>query len=247
MGRKTYTAQDHQRAFEHWYTTRNWSSVAKHLDATWTTTKRWGDADYPCQYGCSWHGYESLMNDRDKAHQARTDLLAKGVVNPVAHEEAMRDAIARKEPGGITVLNPAPLQIVRSDIERMGHWELLWSKVYFHATGVVTTWSNYQGLTQMPEFERLELQEKLRDSLNGGLAATSLEQCVRMLSTIQDKIDGLQGARRRTAAESGPVKDQMTIQDLRKMRKAVLSTPAEKLQRMVEQVNSDEPPNRSAV
>lgn len=247
MGRKTYTADQHQQAFEVWYRTRNWSTVAKELGATWTTTKRWSEADYPCQWGCPWHNYDQLIQERDRAHQARVDLLEKGNVDPVAHDVAIRDAIAKPHNPN-EVFEAAPLVICRSDLERMGHWEFLWSKVYFHATGIVTNWSEFQGRSVMPEFERLELQEKVRGALGGGLAATSLESAVRMLKMIQDQIDGLQGARRRTAGdEAGPAKSEMTIQTLRALKKTIKNTPPKKLASMLDAVNSNEPPNRTAV
>lgn len=241
MGRKIYTAADHQRAFETWYQTRNWSTVAKTLDAVWGTTKRWAEASYPCNWGCPWHDYDKLMADRDRAHEARMELIEKGNYDPVDHEVAMRDAVAKKGEGDNYTKNPAPMVIVRSDIERLQHWELLWSKVYFHATGIATSWREFQGVESLPEFERLEMKEKLRKALSGGLSATSLEQCIRMLSTIQDKIDGLQGARRRTATTTDPGKKELTIQELRALRTTIRNTPPAKLNTMLTVVNSDAP------
>lgn len=244
MPRKIYTAADHQKAFEVWYKTRNWSTVAKTLDANWSTTKRWSEETFPCSWGCSWHGYDQLIADRDKAHQARMELLDQGNYDPVDHELAMRDAIAKKDPQNNVIVSETSMKIVRSDLERLQHWELLWSKVYFHATGVVTTWREYAGFDTMPEYERLELKEKVRQALTQGLAATSLEQCIRMLKTIQDQIDGLQGARRRTASTSGdPAKKEMTIQELRQLRRHLQNTPPSKLATMLTVVNSDAPPD----
>ena len=250
MGRKTYTAEQHQKAFEVWYRTRNWSTVSKELGTTWTTAKRWGESDYPCQWSCPWHDYDKLMDERDAAHQARVELLEQGNMDPVAHDMAIRDAIAkpRAKADPTKVYNSAPLKICRSDLERMGHWEFLWSKVYFHATGIVTSWSEFQGQDTMPEFERLELQEKIRDALGGGLAATSLESAVRMLKMIQDQLDNLQGARRRTADDKpGSPKNTMTIEALRKLKRTIKTTSQPKLVSLLNSPEHDESSDRAAV
>ena len=246
MGRKIYTQADHQSAFETWYKTRNWSTVAKSLDAVWSTTKRWGESDYPCSWSCPWHDYNKLMADRDAAHQARTNLLNEGNYDPVDHDIAIREAVSRKGDGLNSTKNPPAVVIVRADIERLQHWEYLWSKVYFHATGLVTNWSEFQGMTQMVEFERLELETRLRDALKGGLAATSLEQCIRMLKTIQDQIDGLQGSNRRSGNNNNdPGKKEMTIVELRQIRETLKNTPPKKLKNMVAVVESQDAASNS--
>ncbi len=240
MGRKIYTAADHQKAFEIWYKTRNWTSVAQALTANWSTTKRWATHDYPCSWGCPWHNYDELIADRDKALQARKNLIDDGNFDPVSHDLAMRTAISRKTDKTQFASNPAPMLIVRNDVERIQHWEYLWSKVYFHATGLVTTWCEFQGFGDMPSFERDELEGKLRTTLTGGLVATSLEQCIRMLKVIQDQIDGLQGANRKAITSSTPGKKEMTIGELRVLRQKIKATPAAKLKTMVTVIRSED-------
>lgn len=240
MGRKIYTAVDHQKAFEIWYRTRNWTSVAKALDAVWSTTKRWATSDYPCSWGCPWHDYDKLIVDRDKALQARKNLIDEGNFDPVSHDLAMREAISRKTDKTQLACNPAPMIIVRNDIERIQHWEYLWSKIYFHATGLVTTWREFQGFGALQEFERLDLENELRQTLTGGLAATSLDQCIRMLKTIQDQIDGLQGANRKAITNNEPGRKEMTISELRQLRKKIKATSPSKLKTMVAVIRSED-------
>ncbi len=245
---KIYTAADHQKAFEIWYESRNWTAAARVLKCNWETIKRWSDLSFKCSFSCPWHGYDDLMEQRDRAHQARIKLIEQGNYDPVAHDTAIRDAVAGPTQGGELQVTDksvsAALDFVRTDIERIQHWELLWSKVFFDATGQVTSWREFKAGREAD----LEMKERLRGALRTGLHATSLEQAVKMLKIIQDQIDKLQGASHREhTTRSDSDGKQMTLDEMRKMRRLVKNTPPMKLHTMMSVVKAEEDPADGAV
>ena len=86
-----YTAEDHRKAFETWYETRNMAEVASSLGANYLTPRRWRDADFNCSWSCPYHDWDKLMDERDAALHARAQLVNGGNVDPIAHEKAMRE------------------------------------------------------------------------------------------------------------------------------------------------------------
>lgn len=220
---KTYTAQHHQQAFDIWYRTRNWTEVARELKAEWTTAKRWSAADFDCKWNCPWHNWVALQEERDNAQATRNALLNNGVTDPVVHDMAMRDVLLGKD----TDLSPRKKiaqQMIRSDNERISHWEYLWSKVYFDATGIALDWRQARGMDDR------DIEEKLRETLRVGLHATSLEQCVKMLKIIQEQIDTSKGNMVSiTPISSIAATEDLSIDELRQLRTQLKKTPPAKL------------------
>ena len=246
MSRPTYTQTDHKRAFEEFVQNRNYSSCAKLIGCNWETVRKWSDPEFNCLFACPWHGWNKLLEERERAHHARMELLNQGNHDPVDHDRAIRGELARTDHErrtGEYLTQVAHVEIVRSDIERLQHWEYLWSKVYYDATGMVADWRQFRGINGA---DQLEIENKLREHLRVGLHATSLEQCVRMLATIQEHIDKLQGATRRSPSVSTSDGKIASLEELREMRKMLRNTPKKKLETVVTVLRSGEDESETA-
>lgn len=217
-----YAAADHQRAFEEFYETRNWTHVSRVLEMEWNTAKRWGRPDYKCKWNCPWHNYAVLIEERDQAQQARAILLAQGVTDPAEHDAAMRDVMVGvlppKDESGVEVFRDE----VKSKTEaRIAQWELLWSKLYFDATGLVLDWRQLRG--GKPAERGVE--EKLRQLLRGGLHATSLDQCIKNLKIVEEQVAKLRGHVQDLPESTYDPVDTVSIDEIRKMRSQLQAAP----------------------
>ena len=231
MPRKVYTAEHHRLAFETWYDTHNYSAAAKAVNANYLTPRRWSADDFSCDFNCPYHNWQQLMEERDSALQSRNELINAGNLDPVAHDIAMRKAVSEPGPKG---KNPLVINLVRSDLERLQHWELLYARVYFDLTGIALT---HGQLTE----------EESRKTYRMGLSVTNAGEGIRMLKTIQDQIDALQGSdRRSTARTQTPAREQLTLQQLRRMKKLAENTPPQKLQTMMTVVDLEDAKPASA-
>lgn len=232
MARKVYTAEQHRTAFETWYETRNYSAAAKSVDANYLTPRRWATEDYDCQYNCPYHSWNRLMDERDAALQVRHTLIQQGNLDPVQHDIAMRQAVSDPGPKG---QNPPVMRIIRSDLERLHHWELLYSKVYYDLTGLALDYGSIK-------------EDYARKQYQMGLHVTNAESGIRMLKTIQEQIDLLQGSDRRSqrVSSASPAREQLTLQQLRKMRQLAQNTPPQKLQTMMSVVVAEDAKPASA-
>lgn len=66
MARKKYTARHHRKAFELYMALRSFHAVSQEKGMpTSTTLFRWSAPDYPCQYGCPYHGWEELERQKE--------------------------------------------------------------------------------------------------------------------------------------------------------------------------------------
>jgi len=232
MGRRNYTQADHKTAFESWLAERNYSTASKKVGSNWETVRRWSKPEFACPYACPWHDWVRLADERERAHAVRMKLLNQGNTDPVDHDAAMRNELAKAKTAAIEphYVETAAIEIVRSDIERLSHWEYLWSKVYYDATGHTSDWRHFRGLEANGV---ANIENKLREQLRGGLHATSLDHCVRMLATIQEQIDKLQGAARRAPKVAAQDGKPASLEELREMRKMIKSTPPTKLATML--------------
>ena len=231
MPRKVYTKEHHRLAFETWYETRNYSAAAKSVDANYLTPRRWAADDFSCDFNCPYHNWQRLMDERDSAIQVRHELINAGDLDPVSHDIAMRKAVSEPGPKG---KNPLVINLVRSDLERLQHWELLYAKVYYDLTGLALT---HGQLTE----------EETKKTYRMGLSVTNAEAGIRMLKTIQEQIDTLQGSDRRLVKRAQtPEREQLTLQQLRRMKKLAENTPPQKLQTMMTVVDLEDAKPTSA-
>lgn len=237
---KTYTAEHHQQAFELWYEFRNWSHIAKEMGMEWSTAKRWAADDFECKWNCAWHNWPVLADEKDKAQQTRAALLQANVVDPVAHDEAMRGVLVNK------VAQPSEVvTFLRSDAERIAQWEYLWSKVYYTATGIVLDWRQLKSA----DIRDPKVEEQMRATLRTGLSPTSLDQCIKMLKTIQDQIQEIRGDvgsdRSDKEAAAKEIED-VSIDELRKLRQLAKDTPKSKIDTMLTIVDAEDAKPESA-
>lgn len=217
----SYNAKDHRKAFDWWLKTRNLSEVARRVGANWETVKNWSTNDFACQWACPWHDWDTLVAEEDRVHQARLVVLNKHNADPVMMDHSIRAAAA------------APTQIVDTDssykrpsirpiAERIAHWEYLWAKAFFDATGQVTDWQTFRNLGGDPDIEN-----QLRQALRSGLHCTSLEQAVRTLKMIQDQIERCLNFDE-TLLPQEDDHDDVTLDDLREMRAQLRVLPSKK-------------------
>ena len=138
---KQWDKTHHEQAFDAWCETHNWSKVASAVGCAYDTPRRWAEDDFECADGCAFHGWERLERQKNAAIQSQVSLIEQGNFDPVEHNRA----IQRVMMGGPNTPNRAELikRTIRSDLERAAHWELIWSKAFYIATGQVAHWSEF--------------------------------------------------------------------------------------------------------
>lgn len=222
----SYTAEDHKTAFNIWCDSRNLTEVSRHFECDWGTPKRWMQRDYPCAFNCPWHGWTELLEEKDRCHSAKLILLNKGIVDPVAHDQALREAIANPDSPRIEAVDA----LVRSDLERVGVLELVWSKIVYDMTGQITDWKHFRGAGPTGATADEEMETKLKEVLRGGLHVTSLKDGVNMLKTLRSEIEAIVGNARVAASKTTTVAEERTSrEELRRLRHVVKTLSPEEL------------------
>lgn len=217
-----YTAEDHKTAFGIWCDSRNLTEVSRHFECDWGTPKRWMQRDYPCAHNCPWHGWTELLEEKDRAHSAKLTLLNQGIGDPVAHDQALREAIANPDSPRVEAVDA----LVRSDLERVGVLELVWSKTVYDMTGQVTDWKHFRGGMTTS----VEMEAKLKEILRGGLHVTSLKDGVNMLKILRSEIEAIVGNARVAASKTTSIEDERTSrEDLRRLKILVQNKSPEEL------------------
>ena len=222
---RQYTAEEHKAAFGIWSETRNLTQAARSVGSDWGTVKRWAQPDFKCSENCPWHGWERLLDERERALAAKLALINKGEYDPVEHDKALREAVANQEAPKVLAIDT----IIRSDLERVSQLELLWSKVFYDITGIVTDWKHFRngGADGIIEDERL--RDSLKGVLRGGLHTTSMKDGVGMLKTLRSEIEAIVG-NARTAANQTPIEEeQASREELRRLRQMVKTLSPEEL------------------
>ncbi len=204
---KRWTKEDHEKAFKVWCETHNMSAVSREVGCSYDTGRRWKDQDCRCPEGCAWHGWDRLEEEKNAAHQAQELLIQKGNFDPIAHDQAIRKILT----GGQAPESRAQMikRTIRSDLERASHWEFLYAKAFYKATGQVVEWSTFQGgsLTE-------EVIDKMQGVMTVGLSPTSFEQCVKVMKICSEEINLIRG--RPKAAEDQEEEDKpMSAEELR--------------------------------
>lgn len=134
MGRKTFTVEDHERAFAIYYETRVWTRVTEALDCAGQTVYNWSKSEYKCPYGCPWHDWDKLIADKDRLMAVHSQLIEDGNLDPLAHDRASRNHLDVQKPR--VNRRAAILQLMTSDLERLQHLQILYNKLYYEMTGV---------------------------------------------------------------------------------------------------------------
>lgn len=183
--KRTYDAEDHKAAYESYYVSRNLSDVTRTLGLAYPTVLKWKAANYACKFGCPYHNWDGRIEEELRLMAAKEKVAKQGLDDPLSQEQAMQAAL-----NGDPFLAPAPtqaeiqdaVQVMTTDRERLRQWQLLWAKLYFDITGIATDHATLTGLdSPMRKFFMEEVYKK-------GLKATNMEQAIRTLGYVQDKI-----------------------------------------------------------
>jgi len=179
-----YGMEDHKAAFEVFAETRHYASAARFLGSNTDTVFRWSEKGYVCPFGCPWHGWEDLLEERARAMKDVTNLVAKkGSITPLEQAKTVEDALETTFRDDKANLINA---IVRSDLERLTHLELLYTRVFYNLTGVALPIPGVVYPRGMEEFEK-------RDILQMGLHVTNFEAGLRCLTALSNQIATLRG------------------------------------------------------
>jgi hypothetical protein len=248
----SYTINDHKKAFELFYQLGSMNAVSRDLGIDNHTIRRWADGDGGCS--CPWHNWDALVREKDEIINARIGLLENDQYDPVAHEQAILNYDPHK---GTEISEERLLQIrratkvmVRSDAERLTQLEYLWSKVFYHATGIVTDHTIF-----MDEQSGNMMEDALREEyFKRGMDPKNLEGCIKCLNDLMEQIDevrrslglkkgGLGGGQASATPEkvdADKVNKELTLDELREFRKLLASEEPAKVKLMLEALKADD-------
>lgn len=250
MASRTYGREHHERAFQIWYDAGTYAAVRNELSLDFHTIKSWA-GPFACADACPWHNWEKLKQEKAAAIRAQMELYTKGIHNPLAHDVAVRAAVgAVPDRGYDQTPTPPTLEdrqravatVVRSDLERLSHWEYLYAKVFFEVTGLAVD-------AKLLVRDGVPLsEEQIREKLGQGLSCKTLDAGIRALATVQQQIEGLKmnlGAYNKAHQPNGEVavpqpKQSMTIDDLRKFKSLVENTPPEQRELLTRMFRAEE-------
>jgi len=216
--RGNHTKADHQVAFETWVETHNWTTTAQKSNAAYETPRRWAKADYRCEFGCAWHGWDRLEKEKNQAHAAQAALVQSGNFDPVAHDMAIRAVLTG---GDFSPSHQEAIRkTVRTDLERAAQWEFIYAKAFFLATGQVIQWHTFQE-GSLPT----GVEESMQDALRGGLSPSSFEQCVKTMKICEEQINQIRGKPKVREEEDEEGDKKITVSDLRALRAKLSNAP----------------------
>lgn len=199
------------------------SEVSRQVGCSYDSGRRWQKQDFACSDGCAWHGWDRLEAEKNAAHQIQIQLVEEGNFDPVAHDQAIRKVLA----GGANSESRAAVikRTVRSDLERASHWEFLYAKAFYKATGQVIEWNTFQGGNLTPE-----QLDKMQGVMTVGLSPTSFEQCVKVMKMAEDQINLIRG-RPKDRLDDQEEDKKITADELREIRARMVAkkTPTPKL------------------
>ncbi len=248
MVRKAYTASEHQKAFEVWYETKNLMHAARTIGCEYTTIRDWMLDTYNCRWNCQWHGYERLRNEVDAAKNARNLLLEQGNVDPIDHQQAMTEAVDRSlcdDTDSFVRRKLAVDAIVRSDLERISHFELLYGKILQEATGIATDPKTLIGFSANSDGA----------TLKSGSMEAAIKSLISLTNYIKTLKEDLGVTKSRTTStvsvtvdveEPQPTKE-LTIDELRQFKDMIEHAPPEKVDLLKKMMDADDEQVRLAI
>lgn len=235
MPKQVYDSDMHQRAFELFYETRNWRKVATELGLAYQTPFKWAKDDFVCPFGCPYHNWDKIIKQKNEAMQQQLTLIGTGITNAREHDSVVHELLVDEEQNRME----AVAKLLKSDFERMSHWEIMYAKIFYDLTGVAVSGSDIMRAGEVVS---------LKELLQTGLHVTNLEGGIRALGTVQDQIDKLRARNGMSEASGGTLRpaapkekeEELTISDLRKMREMISNTPPEKLQGLKAVLDADD-------
>lgn len=262
----TRPEEEHRVAFEEFERTRSKRAVSKTIGCEYRTVMAWAAEDYKCTYMCPWHGWDKLLEERNKALDAKLACIETGNFDPVAHDKAVTEAVQHSETRACTTASrrQAVETLVRSDIERIAHLEFLYNQVFFQATGLtldhpslVSHFGDHVVPTAIKPGDLNEQQ--LREAIysKSTLRCTNLSSAINTLVQLTDQIDKLReslGVKKKpliSPAEEheehevhevlpGVETQKLSLEDLRKFRDMVQATPSEHLELLRRAMRADD-------
>lgn len=224
-----YNAAHHQQAFELYFQTRSFNKVSTQLELTYSTIFRWSEKDFPCKFGCPYHNWKALIEERERVSKAQIQLIQDRDFDPITSDAAIRQAI--DNPNRLAPFNPeahpTSHAVYRPDLERLAHWEYLYGKVFFDLTGMALDYAHV----------KRDVSVSIEQVYAKGMRIQSAEAALRSLAIIEDhitairqrlcmiKADGEDGdfpwAKTMTQMSADPaqkVRTQLTLDELRALR-----------------------------
>jgi transposase-like protein len=186
-GRKKYTPEDHQRAYEVYFVSRNFSDVQRKCDLSYETVLRWAKANYLCPHGCPWHGWDNKIEEQVRVTAAKQAAPP----DPISQAIAVAKAVDAPQELAVVPLDPreikAALELTTTRMERLYSWRFLYAKLVMELNGLAVDYNTLQGDFVDPK-KRLQLEEHYKK----GLRPTNLAETIRTLGFVEDRIEKLE-------------------------------------------------------
>lgn len=226
MAKGSFTAEDHKKAFDAFYQHGTFSKVIEAVGITHQTAQNWSLATYRCPSGCPWHDWPRLVAERKSMNMARASLLEKGVVDPISHQEAAKNALVnvpdkRRE---------AAEAFLKSDLEILQHYEFCYNRIFYDLTGIKLDFQ----LMKDAQGEWIPIEKFLVD----GLHLETASEAIRLMGMVRDRIDaikmrmGISKPLEEKKIEGDTTAKAVSLQDLREMKEKLKNTDPEVLKLM---------------
>lgn len=218
-------ASHHQRAFELFDETRNYKDVQRKLEEeglalNYITILDWARKDFKCSWGCPYHNYAVLLEEKQKALASALRNMEKAQPTENHLAEVVSESLDTSPLA--TTAFPIVKGLIRSDIERIQNLEYLYAKIFFHATGIAI------------QYDAVKKEEDtLKALFRNGLNMKSLESAIGALSNVIKEIETIKekaGLSKPIGAhQSDKPLGEVKLDDLRKMHALIANTPADKV------------------
>lgn len=230
---KNYGINEHRRAFELYKELRTLAAVSEKMEIPYSTIQRWNSANFSCP--CPWHNWPLLMQKVDSGEDAVLSLSPLQQMDPLMVDAAVRgEDLPKRE----TILT-------RSDLERLGELEFLWAKFYYEITGIVLDVSTLIDAGGLDTKEATD--EMTKKYLRGGLPCKSADTATRTLLAIGHEIEEVKerlglttAARKGDVTKESTEKQEMTMDDLHRIKEMLANTSPDKLKAMKDLMASEE-------
>lgn len=234
---KTYTASLHKEAFEIYCRTHLVSKVEIELDIPYATALAWYREGFKCPFGCPYHNYTALLEERTRVLKGQVKLLESGIDDEDARRIAAESQL-NQTTNKLAVKNSL-LKVVKSDLERLAQLELLYNKVYFAITGIALV---------VGELDLGDQKIRLEEMYAQGMNTTSFDSGMKSLLTILGQIDVLKKRLGLISDDNGDAPDTkreeeakpLDLKDLQKLKQQFVKTEPEELAVMLSQMEKDQ-------
>lgn len=259
---------DHEKAFLLFSELGSKSAVSRQLQMDRASLVDWSSSTFACPYMCPWHDWDKLIQQRKDAVAAKVELLAGKIYDPEAHEQVIREVVPPDETRTSSTMSRrrAVETLVRSDIEVLAHYEFLYNKVFFEATGITLDHPSLAVHFENAGFSKSPTPDGKKTPIPTGiqlmelytlstLRCTNLGAAISTLTQIRQQIDELQtsmGVKRKPIVAATEQTDelqdvaltettqQLSLEDLRAFRDMVENTPPEHIDLLKRALRADD-------